>query len=378
MRRVFWGMNHATRLNLLLALPGSGKASEELSDLDCVGFSVGGDFSIRLLIADCKSGGRVSPASRLFWLAGVRDFFGADRAYSVLVRRIPDGVREQAGRLGVDILGDADREILENVHCQFAPPAPFFDIQGAKRLQDLQRQLDKRLDRLVRFRDHEYWHLPPERRLQRLLAAMREAGPALNVRQQGHVVLVVDLLFLLTLSLLGACRHVSSTSLSDPRRTLLHYLLGGGEQARARERSIEEFVGALESLGGKGIEVPAAILESVSVEPPYFDALAETVTRMLRRPRDAQRLLRYFEWWGQAQIALGGPPVEEALGPAYGEYTRKLVNDIVRMALEAANLDKQWMALITGPPTPPEIEPRASRTAPTGRDGETAQLPLEN
>ena len=59
MRRVFWGMNYATRLNLRLALPGSRRTADELSDLDCVGFSVGGDFSVRLLVADCKSGLRI-------------------------------------------------------------------------------------------------------------------------------------------------------------------------------------------------------------------------------------------------------------------------------------------------------------------------------
>jgi hypothetical protein len=204
MRRVFWGMNYATRLNLLLALPGSRRTADELSDLDCVGFSVGGDFSVRLLIADCKSGGKVSPATRLFWLAGVRDFFGADRAYAVLMRDIPDGVREQAGRLGVDVVGDADRQILENVHGQHAPAAPFFEMAGAVRLQELAKGLDGRLEPLIRFRDHEYWHLPPERRMQRLLATLRDAGPVLDVRQRAHVMLVVDLLFLLALSLLGA------------------------------------------------------------------------------------------------------------------------------------------------------------------------------
>jgi hypothetical protein len=377
MRRVFWGMNYATRLNLVLALPGSRRTADELSDLDCVGFSVGGDFSVRLLVADCKSGGRVSPASRLFWLAGVRDFFGADRAYAVLLRQIPDGVRQQAARLGLDILGDADRQILENVHGSLAPVAPFFEIDGARKLQDLGRGLDRRLERLVRFRDHEYWHLPPERRLQRLIAALRESGPALDSRQRAHAVLLVDLLFLLTLSLFGACRYVSSISLSDPSRALLHYLLGGPEQARAREQSLEVLVGALGALAERGVEIPAEVLNGASIEPPYFDSLAEVVARMLRRPRDAQRLLRYFEWWGQAQIGLGGPPVDDALGPAYGEYTRKLASDIARMCFGAAGLDKEWLGLLTGAIDPQGTAPGTSRPKSSPSAGEATQLPLE-
>lgn len=377
MRRVFWGMNYATRLNLVLALPGSRKTADELSDLDCVGFSVGGDFSIRLLIADCKSGSRVSPASRLFWLAGVRDFFGADRAYSVLLRDIPDGVRQQAGRLGVDVLGDADRQILENVQGALAPAAPFFDLEGAMKLQDFAHGLDRRLDRLVKFRDHEYWHLPPERRLQRLIAALREAGPVLDIRQRAHAVLLIDLLFLLTLSLFGACRYVSSISLSDPRRALLHYLLGGHEQARARERSLDELVGALGALSERGVEIPTEALEGISVEPPYFDALSEVVARMLRRPRDAQRLLRYFEWWGQAQIGLGGPSAEDALGAAYGEYTRKLAADIARTCVSAAGLDKEWLGLVTGAGEVKKTDAVSGQSESDASTGSAVQLPLE-
>jgi hypothetical protein len=345
MRRVFWGMNYATRLNLLLALPGSRRTADELSDLDCVGFSVGGDFSLRLLVADCKSGSKVSPATRVFWLAGVRDYFGADRAYAVLMRDIPAGVREQAGRLGVDVLDDADRQILENINSPHAPAAPFFEITGAIKLQELAKGLDARLEPLLRFRDHEYWHLPPERRMQRLLAALRDASPVLDTRQRGHIVLVIDLLFLMALSLLGACRYVSSRSLADPRRALLTYLLGGTEQTRTREQGLTELVQALHALRDQGVEMPEGVLEGISVEPPYFDALAETVARMLRRPRDTQRVLRYLEWWGQAQAGLDGPPVVDALGAVYGDYTRKLVSDIGRTCFSAAGLDKSWLQL---------------------------------
>lgn len=347
MRRIFWGMNYATRLNLLLALPGARHRSEELSDLDCVGFSVGGDFTVRILIADCKSGARVSPATRLFWLAGVRDFFGADRAYAVIKRQLPESVREQAGRLGLDVLGEADREILENVHGPLAPSAPFFEIDGAARLQNLATGVDRRLEPLVRFRDHEYWHLPAERRIQRLLSALRDSGEHLDTRQRAHVVLVVDLLFLLALSLLGACRYVSATSLGDPERALLTYLLGGNEQTRTREKGLTQLLEALRALRDQGVEVPDDLLEGLTIEPGYFTSLAETVTRMLRRPRDAQRLLRYLEWWGQAQVGLGAGPVGDALGAAYGDYTRKLVSDVARLCAGAANLGQSWLQLLT-------------------------------
>jgi hypothetical protein len=372
MRKIFWGMNYATRLNLLLALPGAGQKPEELSDLDCVGFSVGGDFSVRILIADCKSGAKVSPAARLFWLAGVRDFFGADRAYAVIKRQLPDSVREQAGRLSLDALGEADRQILENVHGPLAPAAPFFEIDGAVKLQGLATGMDRRLEPLVRFRDHEYWHLPPERRIQRLLAALRDHGAHLDVRQRAHVVLVIDLLFLLALALLGACRYVSATSLADPERALLTYLLGGNEQTRTREKGLMQLLEALRALRDQGVEIPDGLLESLTIEPGYFPTLAETVTRMLRRPRDAQRLLRYIEWWGQAQVGLGAGAVSDSLGAAYGDYTRKLVSDVARLCVRASNLDQPWLQLLTAAGDGP-----ANGVAAVTGEAEASQLALD-
>ncbi len=155
---------------------------------------------------------------------------------------------------------------------------------------------------------------------------------------------MIDLLFLFALALLEACRQVSATSLADPRRALLNHLLGGAELTRAREEGLADLLGALAGLRDHGVELPEHVIGEASVEPPYFDELAETVARMLRRPRDAQRVLRYIEWWGQAQIGLRGSSVVDALGPGYGGYTRKLVSDLARVCFSAAGLSEEWLA----------------------------------
>ncbi len=356
MRRVFWGMNYATRLNLKLALP-AGSRSEELTDLDCVAFSTGADFSIRMLVADCKSGQKVSPASRAFWLAGARDYVGADRAYLVLQRQVPDAVRELAANLSLDLLGESDRTILENVHGQHAPNVDMFEIEGAMRVQGLLSQLDKRLERLNRFREHDYWHLPAERRLQRLIVELRTAAPSLKPDQLSHRVLVLDLMFLFAVALLNACRHVSAVSLSDPREALLQYLLGGPALTRERRQQLGRLRASLEELHEAGA-VPRELVASTKLEPDYFDSLAETVARLLRRPRDAQRILRYVEWWAHAHEGIGAPSAPEALGQAYGAYTQKLVSDMTRTCFAAAKLDKRWMAIANGAGAMPQPDDR--------------------
>jgi hypothetical protein len=339
MRRIFWGMNYATRINLKLALPGRGPAAEELTDVDVVGFSTGADFSLRLLLADCKSSSKVSPAGRVFWLAGVRDYFAADRAYVVLQRTVPVGVREAAGRLRVDVLAEDDRMILENVHRPHLPVAPFFEVDGVMRLQQLATGLDKKLEPLVRFREYDFWSLPEERRLQRLVVELRRAAPTLDVRQKSHRLLVCDLLFLFAVALLGACRFISSTALANPREAMLTYLLGGPEQTRARRRQLSDLETAMRRLGDA---VPADVFSALKLEPSYFDALSETAARFLRRPRDAQRILRFLEWWAQAQVGLDATPATK-LGPGYADLTRKLASDLARTCFEAAGLGREWI-----------------------------------
>ncbi len=397
MRRIFWGMNYATRLNLKLALP-TGQRTEELSDLDCVAFSTGADFSVRVLIADCKSGQKVSAATRAFWLAGARDFVGADRAYLVLQRSIPPGVRELGGSLALDILGDADRQILENVHGQFAPAVGPFELAGAIRLQALLTQVDKKLESLNRFREHDYWYLPPERRLQRLIVELRAAGPVLKTEQLAHRVLVLDLLFLFALSVLGACRYVSAVSLHDPKNALLEYLLGGPAATRERGQQLSALKGGVAALEMAGAASPK-LLDSFELEPPYFASLAETVARFVRRPRDSQRVLRYVEWWSQAQEGLGLPPASEKLGATYGQVTQKLVSDMARTCFSAAGLGADWIAIAnragadSAEESPPSaqgaVEMPASTERPSAKDPAAAaskgaggkggdQLPLDS
>ncbi|HEY4451809.1 MAG TPA: hypothetical protein VGN13_09470 [Solirubrobacteraceae bacterium] len=182
---------------------------------------------------------------------------------------------------------------------------------------------------------------------------------------------MLDLLFLLALSLLAACRYVSATSLADPKRALLTYLLGGSEQTRTREEGLNQLLELLRGLRDQGVDAPEEMLEGLTIEPAYFDSLAETVTRMLRRPRDAQRVLRYIEWWGQAQVALGAPPVAEVLGAPYGEFTRKLVGDIGRMCAGATGLGRPWQQLLGAAGN------GATDEQVTDREAEASQLSIE-
>src|ERR1700754_1109618 len=62
---------------------GTGLKRKSLTDLDVLGIKYDELFTPFRVVGDCKSGRNVSDASRMFWLKGVNDYFGADQAYYI-------------------------------------------------------------------------------------------------------------------------------------------------------------------------------------------------------------------------------------------------------------------------------------------------------
>jgi len=73
----------------------------------------------------------------------------------------------------------------------------------------------------------------------------------------------------------------------------------------------------------------------------------------------------YLEWWAQGHIGLDAPPVVTALGPSYGDYTRKLAADLARTCFAGAELSRDWMKIATAAGDGVEAE-----TRPTEKQGD--------
>ncbi|MDQ4145681.1 MAG: hypothetical protein M3198_18435 [Actinomycetota bacterium] len=374
MSQIFWGMTCATRLNVKMSFPGQRSTPEELSDLDCVGISVGPDFSVRILVADCKSGKKVSPATRAFWLAGVREFMRASRGYLVLERTVPRGVRELASRLSLDVLGQDDLAILLNVHGSNAVTPNHLNVATVERARMLGSNLDKKLASLVEFKEYTYWTLPQDRRAQRSIVELRKVAPLLDSARLEHRVLVLEGLFLFALAMLEGCRYVSAVSLSDPGEALLEYHVGGPAAKRERGTQLSSLEKSIDRLS-KSVQVPKELRGKFQLEPAYFDDLAETVVRLLRRPHDAARVLRYIEWWTYAQEVAGLESLASQV-EAYAGYSRKLVSDLARTYFTGGGLTGGWltMAKSAGAPLGDNGEDGASARAPGKAQGNQLKL----
>ena len=119
-RQLFWAMGMSTRLDVALRAaerpPESGRRSsgpETFTDLDVLGLSVGPGFRVQAEIADCKTSQRES-TSRMLWVRGTADLFGAAHAYLVREHEVSDAARQLSAKLGITVLATKDLSLTQD------------------------------------------------------------------------------------------------------------------------------------------------------------------------------------------------------------------------------------------------------------------------
>jgi hypothetical protein len=339
-RRLFWSMGLSTRLDVQLRgfnpPADTGRRSpapESFTDLDVLGVAVTGGYRLSTEIADCKTSRRDS-TSRMFWVRGVADLFGADHAYLVRDHDVADAARQLSARLGITVLPSEDLGRLQDHHGPALPDPSsalsiMFDRPAVAGHLSAFNNLDRRLTRLLDYREFDYWVYEQHRNPVQLVAHLAGARGHLDPFNPLHVALFLDLGWLYLLSLIRVTAHIRGAFLGDPDRGLQEYMFGGPTNLREKQETAR----LLRSVSPQG----AGPLDHL---PPYYAKLRELVVRLLRRPAQMQTALRYSE----AAVALAAAKTRTPLPDAFGHdqfdpVAAKLVADVCGFLVAAADLD---------------------------------------
>lgn len=313
----------------------------ELTDLDVLGIRLTDDFRIEYVIVDCKSGQRISTASRAFFLRGLMDYFGSERAYLVVQKPIPMNTQIITGPFKIT---PVDADTLAHMEKAFdAASAPKFlreeIIAKREELQNLSSV--KGLEEALDYRKYYYWFYEDNRNLLNLPALAGRTAAKLSLKSRYHRFFIFDYLLLYTISLLRVCDYVMRSDLSQMSDVSGRYFFGGTTAMRERKAIFNilrtEIYPNLSARAKSRIR-----LEDLSLEPKYFNAFLEVIFRLLRRPAESRELLRYIYVVSMAQLNGRSPEYEELLG-SFSEITRKLAEDVRRLFTAAADLDPVWL-----------------------------------
>lgn len=347
-RRLLWRMGFTTRVDVPLRTPipanprrRNSSRFETFTDLDVLGISIVPGFAIRKVISDCKTTQRAS-TERMFWIRGVSDFFNSDDAWMVRSKDVTAASRQLASRLRISVLEPADLAKLEEFHpteldLDSGPLSILFDETKVSAYGKAFTVLDSKIQRLVDYRQFDYWVIDEYRNLQQVVAQLSHVKGLLDPNQPAHRALFIDCAWLYALSLAHAAQNVRAVHVVGVDGALQQYLFGG--QAGLQEkRQLESILKRLAPGDSSGY----------GVLPEWYPQLLELLVRHLRRPHAANDELRYAEWAAEAQLAKEPASLSEAFGSAFDPLPAKLLSDICGFLIGAAGLHPQFRVFARG------------------------------
>lgn len=369
-RRLLWRMGYSTRIDVPLRAYGSNPAQgagtvESYTDLDVLGVALIPGGSVGTAIVDCKTGGS-SAISRMFWVRGLVDFFGASSAYVVRDREISSGARQLAARLDLTALTGSEVSALEQLHPSPLPldEEPLSNLFSPKHVAAvLQRytEQDKKLKSLLEYRQFDYWiydeHLNPVQMVEHLRGVRR----TLDGRNPQHVAILLDCAWLYLLTMTHAIDQIRRVHVSNVTLGLKEYLLGGPARVREKE-NIATLLGELQAAG----ELPDTV--SIDPLPLYTVAMAELLNRIMRRSEKVVDSLRYLEYVSSATMVSAKTSASEGFGDNYDPVAAKIAENVVAFLVQSADLDGRLLvaarALLIQPAdgTPADLGSRSAST----------------
>ena len=341
-RRLLWRMGYSTRIDVPLRafVPTTGRKSskhESFTDLDVLGVVSTSGFTLQKVIADCKTSQRGS-TERMFWIRGVADFFKANDAWMVRSGGVTAAARQLSGRLGISVLEPTDLEMLESHHptdlrLDEGPLAPLFETASVDRYMKAFTTLDKRLDKLVEYRQFDYWVYDEHRNLLQVVAHLSDAAKNLDPANPIHRALFYECAWLYTLSLAQAAAYVRAVHVTAIDTALQEYIFGG--QIALREK--QGLAALLRRLAPEG--TPDG---DDGVLPAWYPQLLELLTRHLRRPYVINDELRYAEWLAEAQQTKERTTAALAFGDAFNAVAAKLLADVCGFLVSMGKLNPDF------------------------------------
>lgn len=269
----------------------SGKSVKRysLTDLDVLGIRYDNLFTRLVVVADCKSGRNVHDISRLFWIKGVSDYFGADQSYYIH-NVVGDHARGIAPKLGLRVLDDVALTTLENEMKMADYRFPWNDIAISEYISDLwginvppdskpsEQQL--KFKKVYSYLAYSYWYVNQHRNLLSCVEHFRELASLMDIKDPKHVLLAYVGLERFVHSLLEAIMYIFSQASRNIPIDARKYIYGGNLELKEKE----QFFQLLRSL----------TRSNERLDPAYLPDIIELIGRMIHNPVGTSDVLRHI------------------------------------------------------------------------------------
>ena len=305
-----------------------------LTDLDVLGIRYDSLFTPFKVVADCKTGRNVSDVNRLFWLKGIKDYFGADEAY--YIRPVLNAqTRTIAPKLGLRTLDGARLSGLEETLRVRDLAIPSTDPSQQQLTQSLwgikvpegTKPSDSQLalKKVYSYLSYSYWYIEQYRNLLSLVDQFSGVAAVLRPDDPAHTLLAFTGLERFAHSLLEMAASVVAQGASNVPLLSRGYVFGGPLSLREKEA----FFQLLRKL----------TKANEQLEPPYFHDIVELLARLLSNPNGAADVLRHISAVYAWCVDLGNTTLLPLDGTAHNTAAVVLARDAANSFAKATGLN---------------------------------------
>ena len=328
MQKIFWAMGMWSRIDIPIVIyeddnQRGAMKKHYLTDIDVYGEFVEKDFSIERSIADCKSGGNVKIFERLFWLRGVKEYFGASQAYLVK-KSISSKAKIFMPKL--DIIGVDNETLFEFEKIYHTLMLPIYSEKYYCELDKIIQGYNNEYKKIFDYLMTRYWFTEPNISMKVLLSMLskRDFYKCLDKTNKSHRYLLMETCIMFTRTVLSCCRYVLTRDVINLEQSVVEYIHGGVDGFNTKMNMVREINNEL-----KDVLCNVQLGNSVLIKPKYFEDLVRLIAVILGETNNVKDILSYMEVM-QHQIVLEEKmDYSQCMENSYSAIGHKLAKDII-------------------------------------------------
>lgn len=285
MMNLLWNLGWFVRPNVKIYRYQEGKRTKEpFTDIDVLAIKILPLQNSVIAICSAKSG-KESDSSQIFWLAGVKAYFGASFAYYIRSKASLIRAKSLCDRLGIIALNEEQLGIVEARFSLGPEPVDMFSLGVYKQINHYFEELKEKKPSLSKYMTERFWIDPPSSQLLRAITAMRDLKD-ISMTESGKLFMKYYLSSLFSVSLCSTVNHLIRIP-ANVVRTELKTRLMGGEMARNEKQRILKACKSFLSEFIKRSRLPEDVAKNGDLfldrifRLDYYDDLADLVINML-------------------------------------------------------------------------------------------------
>lgn len=294
--KYLWYLGYIPRRNVLLLEQWQG--GSQYTDIDVLGIKIDEELGSDFIVCDCSTGIHKKAGERLFWLAGVMKYFGADKG--LFVRKQLSGEKniQLAKSLNIILLSEKQLYQLQKSYKvdSLEMVASFSD--GSIVADKIFTLLKKFEPKVANYLLTGYWRDFPWSQISTTIATSTRVKDSLQLEERPKLFLTVYILSLLSLAVLRFSRQILTIPDEMKNDAIEFGLQGGKDIAREKMELIKSFHAVLSKEISERCKQNFPISESEFIDmftPDYRKNLKDLVIRICTFPRIAIMAPRFFD-----------------------------------------------------------------------------------